>query len=378
MANEININPNMLTWAITRAGYDVHAFAQENPKIKILEWLEGKKKPTVKQLEKFSKKVYLPFGYLFLPHPPQEKLPIPFFRTNGNQTDKIHINVYDTILLLQQRQDWLKNYLQDNDFPRLSFVGKFSNSNDVNAIVADIRQTLQLQENWASQFRTWQDAQDHLVQHIEDKGIIIIFNGIVENNTHRPIPVDECRGFVLVDEYAPFMFVNNSDFKSAQMFTIVHELAHIWTGHSAGFDFRKLQPANDPIEMLCDKVAAEFLVPAQEFHNVWNHRPNDFAYASRYFKVSEIVIARRALDTGKITRKQFFDFYEDYSNREFAKKESQGSGGDFYVTTKKRISITFASHVHQAVKSGKLLYRDACKLTGLKGDTFEKFFSKHL
>lgn len=375
MRNEVNVNNNMLTWAITRAGYEVPTFAEKFPKI--LDWLDGQKKPTVKQLEEFSNKVYLPFGYLFLPQPPLESMPIPFFRTNGNQEDRISINVYDTILLLQQRQDWLKNYLKDNAFQRLPFVGKFRNSNDVNAIVADIRQTLQLPENWASQFRTWQKAQDHLVLHIEDKGIITIFNGIVENNTHRPIPVDECRGFVLVDEYAPFMFVNNSDFKSAQMFTIVHELAHIWTGHSAGFDFRRLQPANDPIEMLCDKVAAEFLVPEQEFNEVWNHSPNNYAYASRYFKVSEIVIARRALDIRKITRLQFFDFYEEYSNREFAKKETQNSGGDFYTTTKKRISITFASHVNRAVKSGNLLFRDAYRLTGLKGDTFENFFSKH-
>ncbi len=376
MRNEVNVNNNMLTWAISRAGFDVPAFAEKFPKI--LDWLEGQKKPTVKQLEEFSKKVHLPFGYLFLPQPPQEKVPIPFFRTSGNQADRISINAYDTILLLQQRQDWLRNYLQDIDFQRLPFVGKFRNSNDVNAIVADIRQTLQLTENWAGRFKTWQEAQDYLVLHIEDKGIIAIFNGIVENNTQRPIPVDDCRGFVLVDEYAPFMFINNSDFKSAQMFTIVHELAHIWTGQSAGFDFRRLQPANEPIEVLCDKVAAEFLVPEQEFKEVWNHRPNNFAYVSRYFKVSEIVIARRALDTGKITKPQFFNFYEKYSAREFAKKESQASGGDFYATTKKRISITFASHVNQAVKSGNLLFRDAYKLTGLKGDTFENFFSKHL
>jgi len=375
MRNEVNVNNNMLTWAIARAGYDVPAFAEKFPKI--LDWLEGQKKPTVKQLEEFSRKVYLPFGYLFLPQPPQERVPIPFFRTNGNQADRISINVYDTILLLQQRQDWLKNYLQDNDFNRLPYVGKFRNSNDVNAIVADIRQTLQLPENWASQFRTWQEAQDHLVLHIEDKGIITIFNGIVENNTHRPIPVDECRGFVLVDEYAPFMFVNNSDFKSAQMFTIVHELAHIWTGHSAGFDFRRLQPANDPIEILCDKVAAEFLAPEQTFDEVWNHRPNNFAYASRYFKVSEIVIARRALDTQQITSKEFHDFYNDYMNREYGKK-GKTSGGDFYATTKKRLSITFASHVDTAVKSGALLYRDACKLISLKGDTFHTFFTEHL
>ena len=213
--------------------------------------------------------------------------------------------------------------------------------------------------------------------NIEDKGIITVFNGIVENNTHRPIPVDECRGLVLVDKYAPFMFVNNADWKSAQMFTIVHELAHIWTGRSAGFDFRKLQPADEPIEKLCDKVAAEFLVPEKEFEEVWS-RNASISHLSRYFKVSEIVIARRALDMGKISKRKFFEFYKEYSNREFAKKENQGSGGDFYATTKKRISVTFASHVNQAVKSGQLLYRDAYKLTGLKGDTFDNFFSKHL
>jgi len=376
MRNEVNVNSNMLTWAITRAGYDVSAFAQKFPKI--LDWLEGRKNPTVNELESFSKKVYLPFGYLFLTQPPQEILPIPFFRSIVYPNDKIHINVYDTILLLQQKQDWLRNYLRDNDFQQLPFVGKYKNGNDVNAIVTDIRRTLQLPENWARDFNKMDDAINFLVEQIEDKGIITIFNGIVENNTHRPIPVDECRGFVLVDGYAPFMFVNNADFKSAQMFTIVHELAHIWTGHSAGFDFRKLQPANDPIEILCDKVAAEFLVPEKEFNEVWNHKPNNFNYLSRYFKVSKIVIARRALDTSKISKQHFFDFYEKYANREFAKKESQGPGGDFYATAKKRISITFASHVNQAVKSGKLLYRDAYKLTGLKGDTFENFFSKHL
>lgn len=376
MRNEVNVNNNILTWAIARAGYDVPTFAKKFPKI--LEWLDGQKKPTVKQLEEFSRKVFLPFGYLFLPQPPQEKFPIPYFRTNGSQSEPVSIHVYDTILLLQQRQEWLKDYLIDNDFPRLGFVSKFRNSLDVAAIVKDIRETLRLPENWASQFKTWQEAQDHLVLHIEDNGIITVFNGIVENNTHRPIPVDQCRGFVLVDDFAPFMFINNADFKSAQMFTIVHELAHIWTGHSAGFDFRRLQPADNPVEILCDKVAAEFLVPGKEFDKVWNHKANDYGHAARHFKVSEIVIARRALDTGKISRKQFFDFYDQLSKRELAKKANTDSGGDFYATTKKRISITFANHVNQAFKSGKLLYRDACKLTGLKGDTFEKFFSKHL
>lgn len=375
MRTEVNINANMLTWAIARAGYELHEFTIKLPNVQ--EWIEGTKKPTVKQLEAFSKKVHLPFGYLFLPAPPKEKLPIPFFRTNNTQATQVSINVYDTILLMQQRQDWLRDYLKDNEFNTLPFVSKFMNRSNVQEIVADIRRTLNLSENWASNFRTWQDALDHLIQHIEDKGIITVFNGVVENNTSRPLNVDECRGFVLVDEMAPFMFINNADGKAAQMFTIVHELAHIWTGHSAGFDFRKLQPANDPIELLCDKVAAEFLVPEDTFNAVWSRNPS-IESASRYFKVSQIVIARRALDTGKITKNQFSEFYEEYSKREFAKKENQTPGGNFYATTRKRLSITFATHINNAVKSGKLLYRDAYKLTSLKGDTFQTFFAEHI
>ncbi len=374
MRTELDISANMLTWAITRAGYELHEFIVKFPNVQW--WIKGEKKPTVKQLEAFSRKVYLPFGYLFLPHPPEEKLPIPFFRTNDQQTTSVSINVYDTVLLLQQRQDWLKEYLKENDFKPIPFVGKFENNENVAAIVHDIRQTLGFRENWASQFDTWEESLNVLTRKIEETGIIALFNGIVENNTHRPIKVEECRGFVLVDEYAPFMFINNNDSKAAQMFTVVHELAHIWTGHSAGFDFRKLKPADNPVEVLCDKVAAEFLVPQSTFNEVWQKNPN-IKVCSRYFKVSEIVIARRALDTGKIKLQQFYDFYDEYINREFEKKENQKGGGDFYATTKKRLSMTFAAHVNNAVKTGKLLYRDAYRLTGLKGDTYQTFFTKH-
>lgn len=375
MKGELNIPANMLTWAVARAGYDLAEFITKFPRLE--KWLNGEKSPTFKQLEVFSKKVYLPLGYLFLPEPPREKLPIPFFRTNAKQAETVSINVYDTILIMQQRQDWLKDYLQENDFEKLPFVGKFINVFNVDDIVRDIRETLNLTENWASNFATWQEAQDHLILNVEDKGIITVFNGVVENNGHRKIPVDECRGFVLVDQVAPFMFINNSDSKAAQMFTIVHELAHIWTGHSAGFDFRKLEPANDSIEILCDKVAAEFLVPANMLDIIWQD-VQDFKRLSRYFKVSEIVIARRALDTNKISKQHFLNFYNEYINREIIRKEAQPPGGDFYATTRKRLSPTFAYHVNNAIKSNQLLYRDAYKLTSLKGDTFQTFFTKHL
>lgn len=375
MRTEVNINVDILTWAIARAGFDLHDFALKVPST--LDWVSGEKKPTIKQLEDFSKKVYLPFGYFLLPEPPKETLPIPFYRTHNTQTDKVSVNVYDTVILLKQRQDWLKEYLKEDDFETLPFVGKYRHGTDIQGVVADIRQTLGLSLNWASKYKTWQEALETLIQHIENIGIITMFNGIVENNTHRPIKVEECRGFVLVDEIAPFMFVNNSDAKAAQLFTIVHELAHIWIGFSAGFDFRKLEPANNPIEEFCDKIAAEFLVPETLFCEVWNERPI-IASVARIFKVSEIVIARRALDLKKITKAQFLAFYDEYINREFIKKEAQSSGGDFYATTRKRLGLAYSTHINRAVKSGKLLYRDAYKLTSLKGDTFQTYFSKHI
>lgn len=374
MSNKIDIKTDILTWAVKRAGYSVEDFIFHFPKLK--DWLENEKKPTFKQLQDFAKKVHVPFGYLFLQKPPKEQLPIPFFRTANDTSDAISINVYDTILHIKQRQEWLNEYLVDNEFEPLEFVGKFDKQTDYQSVVEDIRKTLGLEEHWASSFSNWEQTLEYLTKKIEDIGVIMVFNSIVGNNTHRPLKVEECRGFVLVDEYAPFMFINAADGKAAQMFTILHELAHIWTGESAGFDFRQLQPADEPIEKLCDKIAAEFLVPYEAFEEKWTGRMN-FRYLSKYFKVSPIVVARRALDLNKITKAQFFSFYNQYIESIKDKKQNQSGGGDFYKTARKRVSPTFAAHIEHALESGQLLYRNAYKLTDLKGETFHKFLKEY-
>lgn len=344
------------------------------PRVKA--WIEGEQKPTLSQLEAFARKVHVPFGYLFLEEPPEESLPIPYFRTGQAKNDQVSLNVYDTILLLQRRQEWLSDYLQEKGYDKLSMVGRFGKNANYREIVADIRNTLQLPEDWAKAFRTWEEALKHLTSQIEEAGIVVTFNSVVGNNTKRKIPVDECRGFVLVDPYAPFMFVNNDDAKAARMFTLIHELAHIWIGESAGFDFRQLQPASDPVEKLCDRVAAEFLVPEKAFREAWDQQA-DPRKLSKQFKVSAILIGRRALDLGKMQKEDFFRFYN--SNKEKAQNQkTASSGGDFYATAKNRLSLKFMAHVNQAVKQNHLLYRDAYQLTNLKGDTYQKFIREYL
>lgn len=372
MTAEVNIKPHMITWAIARAGFDFDEFIRKNEKVQ--GWVNNEKSPTVRQLESFSKKVYLPFGYLFLPEPPIEKVPIPFFRTGHIATREVSLNVRETVGLLQYRQDWLAEYLEQQEETPLDFVGKFTLQNTAEEIAHDMRRVLGLEKTWASEFPTWEGAKSFLTKKIEEIGVVVNFNSIVENNVYRKIKVEECRGFVLVDKYVPFLFVNNADSKSAQMFTLAHELAHVWMGKSAGFDSSQLLPADDPTEILCDQVAAEFLVPSDAFMIFWSETPQ-IREAARHFKVSPIVAARRALDLNLIERGYYFTFYNNYIKEDFHAKAQQ-SGGDGYNNLKVRLGLPFVARLNIALKHGDISFKDAYRLSGLKGDTYQKFVEK--
>lgn len=373
MKNEVDINNNILIWAVERAGFNVDYIAEKIPNFTA--WLSGDKKPTIKQLEKFSQKVHVPFGYLFLKTIPAETIPIPYFKRNDN--NKVSLNVYDTVLILQQRMQWLHEYLQNLDEPALPYVGSMTQNRNINEVVQSIRTTLGLEKTWAKEFTSWEEALKNLTLRVEDAGINIVFNSVVGNNTHRTINVDECRGFVLTDEYAPFMFINSADSKAAQMFTVLHELAHIWIGRSAGFDLRELSAADDPIEKFCDKIAAEFLVPEEELKTQWDNNNIEIKKLAHYFKVSQLVIARRLMDLTYINKDDFISFYSDYLKRiKERKKIKKSSGGDFYKTQNRRIGTQFANFVRNAIKGNSILYRDAWQLTGLNGKTFDKFINQ--
>jgi len=368
-------NRNNIEWAIQRANADLDELLIAFPKLN--EWINKESDPTVKQLEKLTKRLHVPFGYMFSDELPEESLSFPFFRAGKEANDKVSLNVYHTIQILKDRQSWLTEYMEENGYEKLPFVGKYNVDSNVIEVVNDIRNTLNLQTNWASKHPSWERTLDFITYKIEEIGIIVTFNGVVENNTKRKIDVDECRGFVLVDQLAPFLFINSADTKAAQMFTIIHELAHIWLGESAGFDLNQMIPANDPLELQCDKIAAEFLVPTDLLLRVFKTEQR-IEFLSRIFKVSPIVIGRRLLDSGLMTREDFFTFYNQYIEFVNKRKESRGSGGNFYATAKKRISLRFANYINNAVKENKLLYRDAYKLTSLKGDTFSRFMKEQL
>jgi len=206
---------------------------------------------------------------------------------------------------------------------------------------------------------------------------MIVINGVVGNNTYRPLDVAEFRGFALVDEFAPLIFINGRDSESAKMFTLIHELSHLWLGYEGVSNFDELQPVETNVEDFCNRVAAEFLLPFDEFNRVLreNQRENDhnlFQIIARRFKVSPLAAARRALDLKYISKKRFFEFYNNYA-KDSKKRKPKGTGGDFWKNQGVRIGELFGSAVVQATLEGRLLYRDAYRLTGLKGETFDSY-----
>jgi len=348
--SRVNVSKDVLRWAVSRSGQELDDLEHRFPRIH--EWVDEESQPTLRQLELLAKATLTPLGFFFLTEPPDERLPVPHFRTiHDDTTARPSPDLLETVQIMQRRQAWMREFLIEQGQDELPFVGSSRREEEPRLVVQRMLETLGLDIGWAAEERTWTDALHTIRQVIEDAGILVVVNGIVGNNTHRKLDPDEFRGFVLVDDYAPLVFVNGADGKAAQMFTLAHELAHVFYGSSAAFDLREMRPADDPMEQTCNRVAAEFLVPQHELLEIWPSVRQDsepFQRIARRFKVSALVAARRALDTNLI-------------------------GGDFYVNQNLRVGQRFASTVIRAVKEGKLLYSEAYRLTGLYGRTFERY-----
>jgi Zn-dependent peptidase ImmA (M78 family)/transcriptional regulator with XRE-family HTH domain len=375
MAFRVDVKPELLRWARERARMPIEDLLRRFPKLR--EWEAHEAKPTFRQLEAYADATNSPFGYLFLPEPPEEPLPIPDFRTLGDKPlRRPSPNLLDTIFDMQRRQDWLREERIEEGQAPLPFVGSATADAAPARIAVAMRRTLGLAGGWADLHGTWSDGLRGLKDRAELAGVVVVINGVVGNNTRRKLDPEEFRGFVLPDEYAPFVFVNGADGKAAQMFTLAHELAHLWIGQAGVFDLRGMEPTPDPRERFCNAVAAEFLIPEDELRRTWREigsAAQPFGALARRFKVSELVAARRALDTRLIDRDDFFRFYNAYQEDERRQAARQATGGNFYATQNSRVGRVFAEAVVRAVREGRLLYRDAFQLTGLRGATFDRY-----
>ncbi len=371
----VEVKPAMFRWALERAGLDPDALAHRFPKL--ADWEHKKVRPTLRQLEDFAKATHVPVGYFFLPAPPVERIPIPDFRTAGNQRiGHPSPNLLETIYLCQQRQEWYRDSARSTHEVALSFVGSATPDSSVEETAAEISRELGFDLEARRRCSTWVDALRSFIGQIDALGVLVMVSGVVGSNNRRKLDPNEFRGFAISDDVAPLIFVNGSDTKAGQMFTLAHELAHIWLGQTALSD---IEPVSEPIsrnvqsvgqaarrvEDWCNKVAAELLVPLAVLQQEYR-RGEDLNGAisrlARRFKVSTLVILRRIHDAGGLTRQQLWNAYREELDR--LREIPKGSGGDFYLTLGARVGKRFARALVASTLEGQTLHRDAFRLLG--------------
>lgn len=374
------VNPSIISWARLRAELSYEELSKKVglPRVdKLIKWEEGELMPTFNQAQKLSKAMHIPFGYLFLSTPPENEdvLPIPDLRTIGSEPlGKPSASLIEVVRQVLVKQAWYKDYLIKSGYERNTFVGKASIDDNPLEIVADIKECLGLPK--IPKRGSWEDYMRSLVGKIESLNILVMKSGIVGSNTHRPLSVKEFRGFAICDPFAPVIFINSSDSPQARLFTLIHELAHIWLGLSGVTDAKPNSHRKE--EKVCNQVAAEFLVPTEEFTSYWEQNQDGniekFAFIASKFHVSQWVIARKALDLNFISVKEYNSFtgqiYKDF------KKEDTGPI-NYYMVAKGKYSMTLTKAVISETLSGRTLYRDAGNILGLSPSKIDKF-SKEL
>lgn len=378
----VSVAPEIINWVIEKIQFST----VNNSVFELLnKWKSGEKVPTFNQIEDVSKKTNIPFGYFFLEKPPVEECKIVEYRTIDSITvQNPSRNLIDTVDMMSNAQEWMIDYVKENGQEPLSFVGADQKEKDTMKIAAHIRSELHLSMDWFNGSKSASDSFRALRQRLEDAGIMVMMNGIVGTNTHRKLSLGEFRAFTLVDPYAPLIFINSCDTDNGKLFSLVHETAHIWIGTNSFYNTPYADSrSTNALEVLCNAVAGELLVPADLFLEKWEQTAGSALdrteSLAKYFHCSRYVIIRRALDNQKVTSLKYNEVvrillkqYEEWKNTPAQKNP----GGDYYRTLKSRLDHRFVHALEQSAKEGRTQYTEAYHLTNTNRKTFQKLVNE--
>ncbi len=360
----VDVKADLLQWACERSGDGEAALRKKFANLDL--WISGDVRPTLRQLEDFAKAARVSIGYLFLPEPPVEKLPLQDLRTVGDKgVRKPSPDLLDMVHLCQQRQEWYRDYAQRNDLEPVEFIGSATLESDTKDVAAEMCQIFDFSVSARKDCSNPNELMRLFVERIEESGVLVMISGVVKNSTNRPLKTEEFRGFALADRNAPVIFINGADYKPAQMFTLAHECGHLWLGKSAVSDVGLNDSSTKGTESWCNSVAAELLVPLDDLKSIVSGNPIEQIERYRHtFKVSKPVILRRLLDAKLIS---LADFDREYALafKLASTSTSRSSGGDFYNTLPIRVSRRFVKALVADVQTGETSYTESFKLLGI-------------
>ena len=375
-AQDVFVNLRVVRKALERIEKSLGKEAVKRYFPKARDWLEGKATPTFRQIEQLAQKALLPLGLFFLEEVSEPELSYVYFRAKGGLVEASPELEY-TISKVKERQNFLSDYLKELGWEKLKIVGSIHLKQDVKEAANILRKFLGLNEGWAKQFKTRHEVFKYLRHRVEELGVFVFTNSVVDNNNFRRLDPEEFSGFSLVDDVAPVIFVNTADYLNSQIFTLMHELCHVSLGiqEQGVFAFNEMSEYTNNVEVFCNNVAAEILVPERELEIELQKRGKDYVGLADVFKVSLAVIGIRLKSLGYITQDEYDrDIKEKYD--EFMDSLEEGpqrqSGGDFYLTQRKKLGDRFISILNSALEEGYIDFRDVYSLTTLGFEKFKK------
>lgn len=383
MSDKAFITPNVIKWARESAkmSSEIAASKMGIKLEKLLEWEEGKDQPTIKQAEKLAKIYKRPFAVFFLTNPPRDFQVLQDFRRPTSKplsTASIFI-----IREIQEKQSWMKELCEEKKEPKLSFVGKFSLNDNPEIIAKDILNTLEIEPmNYSKNnpILEW-------ILKAEKKGIFISRTSLI--HSRLKLDSDEIQGFSIADAYAPFVFVNSEDWDAPQLFTLVHELAHIWIAQSGISNEIEVEvsqkDALHPVEIFCNEIAANALMPKElmKKNGVRVFNSFDELYkTSRNFGVSAFAFLYRAykleiisLEKYRALKKQAEKAFKEFEQKELMKKEKQKEqkgGPNPYLMRLNKNSRLFTQIVLDSFRNGDIEPTEASNLLSTQVNKFIK------
>lgn len=380
MAEKAYITPKILKWARESAKMTLEVAASKVNKTaeQLEEWEEGNNHPTIKQAEKLAKVYKRPFSLFFLPEIPNDFQPLQDFRksdSKGLTTGSIFI-----IREIQQKQSWLSEVIEDNGDSPLPFIGKYNVLSSPKIVANDIISTLEIQEDFSqesSPIKYWIDK-------IEAKGIYVSRTSFI----HPKLLLDknELQGFAIADEFAPFVFINSQDWDAPQLFTLIHELAHLWIAETGISNDIELESKNsNPIEMFCNEVAANVLMPESIIKNldisVFDNSKSVYKKA-RLMGVSSLALLVRSMKLSVISIRRYNDLknevqvdFEEFLKKEEEKKlraKEREGGPNPYLLRVNKNSRLFTQFVLDAFRGGSIEPTQASTLLNTSVNNFSK------
>lgn len=367
--NEAFITPSVLEWAIKRAGVSAESIHK-----KAEQWVSGKARPTFKQAVDIAKTLQIPFGYLWLKEPPKEKEIIPDLRTIGNTSNPEHSLELKTLISNTKfKQEWFKEYVIENSIHIDRVVGKFSIDSSSDDIALDIIKKLEA-DTVIAKNRKKEDVLKHFIKKAEKLNILVMKNKSL-GATKKSLNLSEFRGFAIYDDIAPLVFINSNDSKAAQIFTLIHELAHLWIGQSGISDLK--QENATMVELKCNEVAAKVLMPEPEIRSMFKKSGIDgLSNMADFFSVSTLAILNRIRALGLIPYDVYTNLYSEEMNKFdeisiYPNKEKGFAPPQKLVRA--RNGDLFAFAVVDAVLNNKESYTNAVRLFDYKKfDIIEK------